>query len=471
MFAGGGLCDVGLKAAGFTVVGAVEFSPEIAEWYVHNHGDHCHVADVADVDYRPYAGTDLLWASPCCTNASQANVNAGEEDTDHRSADAVCRAIREILPRWFTLENVSGYVHFASFQRILNTLRELGYQTHHQTYNTADYAVPQTRKRLILRASRVGRVPHLPPTHTEGGAGGGLFDEYALLPWVGWYAAIEDLLPALPESKFADWQMKRMPAWLDTCLVESKNANQQYGDGRRQVHEPATTVITDHKPSHLPKAFLCQKQAGARGDWRRDDEPSKTIAATDGAAQRLAFLVDGQQTRPLAGGERGLSVPHGESPALTVCATAMRGLPRALLVGDQYGSPNTDPERKLLLREPGQPAFVTRAGGNGGALPKALLVHPNDMRSMPTVVAESPSFTVTAGGALCGSRGSAGLEPRAWLEQGRVVSMTPRALARFQSLPDTYLLPDKNQLACKIVGNGVPSLFAQRIAEAWRNSQ
>jgi site-specific DNA-cytosine methylase len=57
--------------------------------------------------------------------------------------------------------------------------------------------------------------------------------------------------------------------------------------------------------------------------------------------------------------------------------------------------------------------------------------------------------------------------PRAWLEHGRVVQMTPRALARFQSAPDTYQLPQSNKLACRVIGNGVPSLLAQRVAESF----
>jgi site-specific DNA-cytosine methylase len=44
--------------------------------------------------------------------------------------------------------------------------------------------------------------------------------------------------------------------------------------------------------------------------------------------------------------------------------------------------------------------------------------------------------------------------------------MTPRALARFQSVPDDYTLPDANGLACEIIGNGVPPLLAKAIMES-----
>ena len=64
---------------------------------------------------------------------------------------------------------------------------------------------------------------------------------------------------------------------------------------------------------------------------------------------------------------------------------------------------------------------------------------------------------------------------RAWLFNGRVVAMTPRCLARFQSFPDSYILPDPNwltganDLACRVIGNAVPPLLYQRVIEAQLN--
>jgi len=49
----------------------------------------------------------------------------------------------------------------------------------------------------------------------------------------------------------------------------------------------------------------------------------------------------------------------------------------------------------------------------------------------------------------------------------RVVAMTPRCLARFQSVPDWYILPDKRALAAKVIGNMAPPLLMQRIAEGF----
>jgi len=49
----------------------------------------------------------------------------------------------------------------------------------------------------------------------------------------------------------------------------------------------------------------------------------------------------------------------------------------------------------------------------------------------------------------------------------RVVQMTPRALARFQTFPDEYDLPESKSLACRIIGNAVPSLAMTKWIEHW----
>ena len=54
-------------------------------------------------------------------------------------------------------------------------------------------------------------------------------------------------------------------------------------------------------------------------------------------------------------------------------------------------------------------------------------------------------------------------DKRAWLESGRVVQLSVRALARIQSIPDSYKLPDKKTLACYVVGNAMPPLMYQKI--------
>jgi DNA (cytosine-5)-methyltransferase 1 len=54
--------------------------------------------------------------------------------------------------------------------------------------------------------------------------------------------------------------------------------------------------------------------------------------------------------------------------------------------------------------------------------------------------------------------------------QGRIVRITPEAIARLQSVPPSYTLPERGKDAITLLGNGVPSLFMQRVGEWLRES-
>jgi DNA-cytosine methyltransferase len=368
LFSGGGGVEALLKDR-IDFVHAVEYDAQIANVYRQNHGDHVQVARVEDVDYSTWGQLDYLHASPVCKNASQAKTGGIESDTDIQTALAVVRCLDTTQPRVFTLENVWGYRQFEAFKRICQALDRGGYMWHFEHLNSADFGVPQTRRRLILRAVRDSLLPGWPAPE----------------PWVGWYAAIEDLLPDLPDSQFAPWQLERLPAHLgETAMLW--NMDQTMRDlTLRKVDQPVPTVDTGmmRRPSSIPQAFIFGNNDPEWGlPYKYDDEPMMSMTTQTGSRAR-AFLVDCQHTNPsrTEGIERGINIPDIDAPAQTMLA----------------------------------------------------------------------------------SRGPASY--KAWLSAGRVVKMTPRALARFQSLPDSFWLPEKASLACTVIGNAVPSLMMRKIVE------
>jgi DNA (cytosine-5)-methyltransferase 1 len=54
------------------------------------------------------------------------------------------------------------------------------------------------------------------------------------------------------------------------------------------------------------------------------------------------------------------------------------------------------------------------------------------------------------------------------MNKGKVVLMTPRALARFQDFPDWYALPENRNLACYGIGNAVPPGLYRAVLESMR---
>lgn len=356
LFSGGEGVGVGLTAAGLHHAWGVEYDADIAAVAKRN-GFNVHVADVRSVEYSALPAVDWLHASPVCTRASVANANATEAQEDIDTAAAVVRALEAQQPAVFTLENVWQYRTFAAFRLICDTLGHMGYFWTYDHCNSADYGVPQTRRRLILRASR-GLLPLLP----------------APVRWVGWYEAIADLLPTLPESRLAPWQLARLPEELRaSVLVDTHNATRDATV--RDMYEPSTT------------------QGASMGSRQ---------------SHQLAVLINESST---------MEIRTAAGSAAVQVSSERNARQRAVLVAGLLNSESTT----LTTRNGVEPAFTVTASHNQ-----------KDVRAWTTA---------------------------------RVVAMTPRCLARFQSLPDTYILPDKRALAARVIGNMVPPLLMQRIAE------
>jgi DNA-cytosine methyltransferase len=408
LFTGGGGFEQGAMMAGYTPVWGVEIRPDIAAWAECNTpGLKVIVSNVAAVDYASLPKVDHLHASPSCKKASIANSEGGECPEDIEAAKAVCRAIEAVKPHTFTLENVWGYREFEAFKLIIRSLREAGYFVDWWHLNSANYGVPQTRKRLILIA-RLDRQPTKPqPTHSDTPD---MFGYYQ--PWVGWLEAIADLVDSLPDSEFAPWQLERLPAELKTFIIDQVNYST---NTTREANEPIMTVSVYSSKHPAPRAFLVNKSADKYGDGVNYAEGRAFSVVANSQGRYKAFLLNRNKS------ERDDHYKPSTDPAYTVCIES-GGRQRAFLTSDNYGSPNdTGKERILQLYNPDDPAMTVRAG---------------------------KKTTMKAGIA------------------GRVVKMTPRALARFQSLPDNYELPEQNGLACEIIGNMVPPLLAKAICES-----
>jgi DNA (cytosine-5)-methyltransferase 1 len=309
LFTGGGGVDLGMRAAGIETAWGIEYDPAIAE-VARANGSPVTVADVLEADPRRFERVDVLHASPPCPNFSSAKVGAQETAHDVALAGAVCRFIETLTPQVFTLENVYAYRLARGFKRILATLQRSGYWVAFSHVNSADYGVPQTRRRLILRAVRHGLVAPLPAPE----------------PWVGWYASIADLIDELPESQFAPWQLERLPEAFRSLLVAN---------------------------------------GGFRGEvvTREQGEPSFTVTANTNQTGVRAFLVSG------AGRGDDLCVTRDAcEPAATVVASEGKRPTRALLVGDQSANAGSG----VQVREANEPAMTVRALSGGGSVPRAI---------------------------------------------------------------------------------------------------
>lgn len=391
--------------AGLIPIWGVERDADIAAIAALN-GTRIIINSVEAVDFSTLESPDWLHMSPPCINASVAKADAGEAPEDIAMARGCTNAIRQFKSPFVSLENVWQYRNFESFRLIYAALMELGYQIRFWHLCVANYGVAQTRKRLILVASLNGTPKRPEQTHSKDGHAG-MFE--TIPKWIGWYEAIEDLIPTLPESNFADWQLERLQG---SMIVGGEF------DG----------------------TFLAAVQGE---DSDKIDAPAPAITASHGPGKYRAFLVHNND-------QRTMPVRDGGDPAFTVMAGG--NIPRTFIVNET---------RDLSLRTETEPAagIVAERGGRE----RAFIVDgkpANYAGDLRIVDAEDPSPTATA-------TATATRHPmRAWLSQGKVVALTVRALARLQSIPDSYKLPEKNSLGCRIVGNAVPPLLMKAVIEA-----
>jgi DNA (cytosine-5)-methyltransferase 1 len=284
LFSGGGGFDIGAIAAGLEHGWGLEYAPKIAELYQANIG-RVYVQDILESNPLKFDPIDWLHASPVCKAFSAANAKAGETQWDIDCGLKVAEFIRVLQPKYFSLENVQAYQRAKAFHIIVNELHKQGYWTQWEVLNAADFGVPQSRRRLILRAVKGGFLPPLPPKEQH----------------KGWYGANSDLVHDLPDSKLADWQIERLPE----AITEHLSGHQliDTNDTIRNctvkgANEPSFTLRASvtRRPSTTPQAILIENTGARSGRilTRTEEQPAWTIRAMghDNHWHRMNALFD-----------------------------------------------------------------------------------------------------------------------------------------------------------------------------------
>ena len=175
-FSGAGGSCLGFRMAGYRVVWASEFVPAAQETYRANHPDT--ILDTRDI--RQVTAEDILSATglavgeldvfegspPCASFSTAGKRHEGwgqvrkYSDTRQRVDDLFfeyARLLRDLQPRVFVAENVSGLVKGVAkgyFKEILRALRDCGYVVEARLLDAQWLGVPQMRQRLIFQGVR-----------------------------------------------------------------------------------------------------------------------------------------------------------------------------------------------------------------------------------------------------------------------------------------------------------------------------
>ncbi len=162
LFSGAGGFSLGFDNKGFQNVFSIDIEPSFCETYNHNFPSHnliqkdiCDVTD-AELKYlKEYDEIDVVIGGPPCQGFSIAG-NIGRqfiEDPRNRLFKEFVRVVKVVEPTYFVMENVARlYNHNKGNTRkeIINDFENLGYKVECKILNSADYGVPQVRKRVIF---------------------------------------------------------------------------------------------------------------------------------------------------------------------------------------------------------------------------------------------------------------------------------------------------------------------------------
>lgn len=162
LFAGIGGTRLGFESAGGKCVFTSEWDPFSQKTYEANFGDKPH-GDITKIKSSEIPDFDVLLAGfPCQPFSSIGRRQGFLHETQGTLFYDVARIIKDKKPKAFMLENVPGLLTHdggKTFEIIQAALKEIGYTVDHKVLNSADFGVPQQRKRIYIVGFRKNLVP------------------------------------------------------------------------------------------------------------------------------------------------------------------------------------------------------------------------------------------------------------------------------------------------------------------------
>ena len=211
LFSGAGGLDIGFKKAGFHTLYATDVWNIACETLKKNIiADEVFCGDIRNIDFKAiknrYTNIDVLIGGPPCPPYSQTRhylIGKADGFEDEHAGFAVpeyFRALEDINPKVFFFENVDGFsfkTHEDEFNFLKTKSQELGYNISYKVVNSANYGVPQTRKRFICVGVKKTLPPFVFPEETHGDPE----KNTGKLPWVTCGEAIGDFDDITEEEK------------------------------------------------------------------------------------------------------------------------------------------------------------------------------------------------------------------------------------------------------------------------------
>jgi len=178
LFSGAGGIGIGFENAGFKQIFSADFDSAVAKTHRNYHKDVPFVEgdlsskNIFEEIKKNFSGQeiDVIVGGPPCQGFSIFGKRRFVHSKDYNPHDdarnklifTYLKYVDLFKPKWFMIENVPGLVSLDDgwfIKELIKDIEKLGYKNHdYRVINTADYGVPQKRKRFILLANRTGNI-------------------------------------------------------------------------------------------------------------------------------------------------------------------------------------------------------------------------------------------------------------------------------------------------------------------------
>lgn len=173
LFCGVGGLTYGLQKAGIKVVAGIDLDDTCRYAFEHNNNSIFINKSVDDVNgkeikhlLRGYEIKILVGCAPCQPFSNhQKNKKNRKHHKDWSLLYQFARIVKESKPHIISMENVPELAKEQVFLDFVKTLQELKYFVCFKVVNVADYGLAQSRRRLILLASKKKTINLIQPTH------------------------------------------------------------------------------------------------------------------------------------------------------------------------------------------------------------------------------------------------------------------------------------------------------------------
>ena len=177
LFCGVGGLSHGLKQGGLNIIAGFDIDKTCEYAYTHNNGAQFFDTDISKVTKEQVLSLFgdskikvLAGCAPCQPFSSYAFKNKKKDPSKYDLLYQFGRLVEEVQPDIVTMENVPQIASF-SLKNVLQDFVDL-LENHHyhcsvKVVYCPDYGIPQTRKRLVLLASKFGDIKLISPTHSK----------------------------------------------------------------------------------------------------------------------------------------------------------------------------------------------------------------------------------------------------------------------------------------------------------------